>query len=501
VSDDNLFLTTELDEFGDEVQDRFFTALSHPGVILYDPDNDSFIFTDTSQDGKLTAKRLASNLTLGQMVLDKGIIRLAQEARRGGPTIAARGFTAAYERFISRLPHVYPDRLSFPRVSGLYRLPAVVRDESGRLVQAWPGHHRERRLLFTNGMVQPQEVEACDTSYPTLKRWMSAIEFTDEVYRGNLMGYILSCLCRPVLPQFPFLVVDATSRKQGKTTVADAIAYFLTGETVAPITHTGDEQELEKRIASACGLPGPNIVYLDNIRPKRGQSGVIRSQFLAAAATSPTVKVRPVYGKRAEPVDFPITMLTMNEAVVESDLHDRSVRLVLTGKAGRYFDPNPLAYAKTYRHELQCEAVHLLQSLDMAGAFDPVTRMGDWEEIATKAAQALGLSCNYDPDAVDTPDAAVKELVSLVSEMAEENELDPTFPELAERLILNREALPELFSLIRRTNATTNARRGYALRKFMGGLEERCLCIDGKRVRFMIEHDSKKCLRARLEEV
>ena len=500
MSDEGLFLTTDLDSPTPDTIDRLCEAMSSPGVIMFDRDNDSFILTDTDPAGNLTARRLTSPLTLGQAVLDRGIIRLMQEVR-GGQSATPRGYLAAYERYLTRLPQLSPHRLSFPRVTGLYRLPAVVTDDSGRLCQAWPGVHPDRHLLFVNGMVPPAEVEVANPDYPLLKEWMSSIEFTSEVFRANLMGYILSCLARPILPQFPFLVVDATSRKQGKTTVADAIAYFLTGDTVSPITHTGDEQELEKRIASSCGLPGPNIVYLDNIRPKRGQSGVIRSQYLAAAATNPCVKVRPVYGKRAEPVDYPITMLTMNEARVESDLHDRSVRVVLTGKAGRYFNPNPFVMVKQYRRQLQAEAIHLLQSLDLNAEFKPVSRMGDWEQIATLAAAKLGLTTDYDADAVDTPDAAVKELISLVTEMCEESTAHPTFPDLADRLLMNRDALPELHSIVKRTNATTSARRGNAIRKFMWSLSERALCIDAKRVQFVIEHNPHKVLTARLETI
>ena len=457
-----VFTTAQLDAPTTETMEEMCRALRDCGCFYQDPERGptegGVIYAATSPNGKTWATRIVPPMTFGETVLSRGIVRILQDSRQGARPLF-RAFWTAYEKMITKLPITHPEVLDLPQLSTIYQLPVMVSEPtSGRLVPAWPGLHPDQGIFFSGEMVPPMALERVDPAYPHLHAWLSDIRFTAGAYAANLMGYVLACLARPILPLFPFLVLDSIDKKCGKSRVAEAIHYFLTGRVARPFTFTGDESELEKRLASSCGKPGPNLIMIDNVRPKRGQSGVIRSQFFAAAVTCPTPTVRPVYGRASIPVDWPIIILTMNEAVVEQDLSDRVVRVVLSDP-GRYFDPDPLEYAKLHLQELRAEALHLLSQIVLRPDFHQLTRFHDFEQVATVGAGLFNMQTNYDASQLDTPDALVRELHAAVQELGER----ATTEALAVHLRMGRDYLPELASHLRRHNAVNDEAQGRVL--------------------------------------
>jgi hypothetical protein len=393
------------------------------------------------------------------------------------------GYQKPYHKRVGVLVEEMAVEGGLPQVKAPVKLPAVVRS-GGSLVPLTSVGVTPSGYL---GLGAPFERAEVDPAYPHLRAWLSDIHFTSPIYKANLYGWILSLLARSACREFPFLVLDATSRKQGKSTLCAAISQFLVGHDMAPITHTGEESEFEKRLSAYCNLPGPNLVTIDNVRPKRGQTGTIRSQFLAVAATNPTPCVRGLYRKRSEPIYCPVIVFTMNGASLESDLYDRSVRVVLTGEEGRYFDPSPLEYAVKHRTALLSEALTILEKVDLTKRLTFKGRMGTFERIAVCATEELGLMANYDPDAVSTPDAVVRELVTLIEDMHDETGEWPKPDAAAGQLQLASVYLPELHHTMRRSTASTVKARGKVLEQIIKLYQGRTLFLDGKSVRFLTD--------------
>lgn len=475
-------LTTDLDQSKRETYEAVAAQIRAAGFFFVDPDakgESRYIYAPRAASGELTARRLMRKSEFVQLLLQSGLLQLMKPTRDGLQVLPASGWLP-YMKILEGLDDVVP--LDLPPVNGMYRLPCVVQDGS-RLVPAWPGRHAGSGLLFTGTPWNPdRKVDRIEH----LKVWLSGLEFSSQVHRGNLLGFIVSCFARNVCPQFPFLILDATDRKQGKTTLATAVYRLLTGRSLTPITHTGNEGEIEKRIAGLAGNPGPNLVVIDNVRPKRDQGGTIRSQFFATAATCPLPSVRPVYGKCPIPVDYPIIMLTMNAAAVEPDLFDRTLRVVLDGQPGRYFAPNPDEYVQKYRDVLIDEIMTILGWMDLSTVHVPKTRFGTWERIASLGADYLDLEYNLDPDVYDTPDAIVKELIAILQDYASEGNPTPDLTEVAGRIRAHQRVLPELWEVVRSSRCTSDKTAGDALALVIAKFSGRELCSAGKRVIFTV---------------
>ncbi len=469
--------------------EKIVEHLRASGRYFYDPISNSFIVA-VGQGGavRIVPEKIGENLTLtGQVrIFTGGVGRLP-------PAPMSAGAISPYERRLSTAVAYHADRL--PHAYGTVWLPQATVGTEGNYVQLGPAYSAERHLVYFGSGLDPHAVEAVDRDYPHLTSWLSALEFTSPCFRANLYGFVVACFARTECPTFPFLLVDATSKKQGKTTLVEALAYLITGRTVTPITYTGDESEVEKRLAGSCGKPGPNVIFIDNVRAKRGQTSAIRSQFLAVASTSPYPAIRPVYGKQNVPIDWPIIMMTMNEGSVESDLHDRSVRLVLTGKEGRYFDPHPLEYVKAHRMELLAEIFAILRDTqaDPEG-FCPATRFGEFEAIAQQAAEKLNMAVRFDPDAIDTPDNEVRELVAFVESACEEKGGPVSVDDLGVAARFAQNTHPELCQAIRNAHAATDRTRGRVIMRLVEKLQRRSIHLNGRKVHFTLteEHGSRR---------
>jgi hypothetical protein len=451
----------------------------YPNGSFYRDEAGNFLHLGT-KDGLPFAHRIAPRRGIGPAVRDMGVICFGR-ANQHGQVVPLPYFQQA--PYIKWLDHLLSGELlqSFPLARGLYNLPAAVLDGEG-LIQAHAGYHHD--ILFTGSMVKP-------APGPHLKEWLSALEYAEPVYEDNLYGYILSCFARPSCPYFPFLVVDGITRKVGKSTLVDSLCYLLTGQIKAPFTLSGGEQELEKRIAGSCGSAGPNVIYVDNVRPLRGQTRAIRSQLLAQAATSPTVSVRPVYGKRPEVLDYPILIFTMNGAAVEHDLHDRVVRVVLAGESGRYFKPHPLEYVKEHRQELLAEIMRALISAQIDTSYAN-SRFGQFEWIARAAAGTLGFAPDYDPDVADTTDSTVQELRVLVDDMVKDAGGQPVALSKVANMVFFNTALQELAAALSIGPTPTDRSRTEALRRFVEKLTGRKLFSEGRSFEFVLDRSEEK---------
>jgi hypothetical protein len=369
-----------------------------------------------------------------------------------------------------------------PALNGVYRLPAVCPD-GAKFTQVVSGIQHGRCFVG-----KPINTAGAPKGCPLLRSLMSNFYFESEVFRANLIGYMFALLTRPFCPSFPALVIDGKTRKVGKTTLAATVVEMLLGCQIEPFVFGGGEQEIEKKLGGRCNQPGPNAFFIDNIRPRVGGPKAIRSQLLSVAVTTSSFGVRKVYGKKTEPIDYPVAILTMNHASVENDLHDRVVRVILNGKPGRMFKRHPLRFMEQNRLLILKEMIAHLEELELDTSACN-SRFGMFEWVATTAAKSLGLSPNYDPDAVHTPDGAVLELRQLVLDMTDECGGPPAAMKIAGTIKV-KECAPELLSLVQRAATPTQKSIARNLVEFVKSLDDRQLYYYGKIFKFVLDKDS-----------
>lgn len=390
--------------------------------------------------------------------------------------------------FFATLREHFPTAM--PQAKSIVKLPAFRFSADGRrLVRAQPGFCVDDLVLYTpNGAVALPEP---DPSYPHLKEWFSGILFADPVYHGNLMGTIAAMFSRTAGIEFPLILLDANEKSVGKSKVATAIGLLLTGSLVDPCVFTGNEEEMERRIAKNAKKPGPTYLFVDNVRPKKGQAPQIRSQVLCTLATQKSVLVRALY-EGLVPVFDPIAVITMNGARVEPDLADRIVRVSLMRPPGpanhREIDPHPVKYAEEHRGALLAEVFHLLENLELT----PVqggrwfTRFYDFERVAVAAAAALGLEASFDPSRIQNADAIVHELYYLLVDKFEGR---ASFPQLVEAITVSTR-LTELREFLLQQGRVDRGLALFLQEYVQGNFVGKPFRLDKKQISFIIVADT-----------
>lgn len=348
---------------------------------------------------------------------------------RGGQGAAVERPVPAYEKagITKRLHDMLKDPMCariLPTITSLVNAPAA-KIVGRRIVRrAFPfevGDHGDK--VFCLGSLEALPPPAAD--YPLLRLLWSGVRFSLPIYHANLVGYTVAMLARTGFSEshgFPLLLLDSRYKSSGKSQIADALGYLLTGRLPLSVTYTGKEEEMERRFSDLVDKPGPNFIVFDNIRGKRGPAGAhthqVRSQFLAQLATRRVVYPRTLY-KGPHPLFDAIVALTMNGAVVEQDLADRVIRIGVTRSPGAVQEPlipHPLEVVKEHRQGLLAEIFDILSKIELVGARDRThhTRFYYFEQILEAGARAAGLTASLDPSLVDSADAFVRELVSLL---------------------------------------------------------------------------------------
>lgn len=472
-------VNTDLDAMEEEALESYLNLIQDLGSFYLDAEApDVFVY---NPPGTPHVEQITDHVS--EVLLSEGHLNFMFQGRRDLAPMGA-AYCGAYHKRLTSFLRRKLHRLNLPKIHGYYNLPAMI-EEGGRLYLANPGYHKPSKVLFLGKPTHRSDIDKVDPGYPHLHRWLSDIHFTADEYRGNLMAFIVASFARNLMNEFPIMILDSTSKQQGKTTTAAAFLNLLTGNGASPFTHTGAEEEVEKRIAGDADRPGPAVCFMDNIRPKRGQSGTIRGQLFATATTSPRPKVRPVYGKKLVPLNYPIFMLTMNDAVVEPDLVDRSIRVVLTGISGRYFKPNPQDYVRRHRIELIHEIQHILLQTDLTQTCTFESRFGLFEKVARHAASKLGLPINLMPHGIDTPDSFVKELVASWRELEEEHDRPPTWEALSGHVRVTNN-LTELNNFFARKHASSDKARGKLLKAEVERVSRQRLYVDNKEIKLHV---------------
>lgn len=330
-----------------------------------------------------------------------------------------------------------------------------------------------------------------DPSYPRLKEWMSALSVAHETQRATLLGWALASLCRAHIDRFPALGITGM-KSLGKSRLTEALSVFLTGKVQATLTFSGREAEMEARVGSFTGTPGPILILVDNIRFSNGYHATtqINSQLISSAtcATNPTV--RKLYAGSV-PLNMPLFVLNTVGMVVEGDLRDKIFTVRLLPPVGHvpgdpvYLKIDPLEYVRKHRFALLREAQHLLTSIDLTRMEAPRTRFLEWEVIVSRCLDKLGMPYDFHYRAQEAVDGTILELSNVLN-----SGLDIPATEVVK---LTRDMhTPELNAVMRSFREPTDEGRAQAFLAWCSDNLVGKYVVKGQTVRFVIKETSLK---------
>lgn len=253
-------------------------------------------------------------------------------------------------------------------------------------------------------------------------------DFVNDAGRSVWLSGLLSVVARHTFNgPAPLIIIDASKRGAGKTTLVDIIMILATGAKACRMVYTPDDVEMDKRI-TALALAGEQAVLIDNIVGKFGSpsfdaaltSGSYRGRVLGKAEMTPALPMRIVW------------FATANGIVIGADTARRSLfaRLEPTtdhpenrrgprpGQPWRY--PDLLAHVRANRAELLSAALIIVKAYLQAGRPDlKLTPMGsfpEWSDVIRQAIVYAGATDPYETvkeaHEADVQDHAVRMMIA-----------------------------------------------------------------------------------------
>lgn len=358
-----------------------------------------------------------------------------------------------------------------PAVQSIVQAPAAI-EVGGALTWAAPGYHPASRTLVLAGAPLPPAqpwAGALDVvarrRAPHLFDLFSCAPFLTCRDHCNLLVWTVLLFARPALDHFPFLILNSNRKSTGKTTVMRAVAHLLRGDDApAPVNFAASEDKMDFAIADFAGRPGPTLICVDNVRAKRGQAHLIRSQKISSAQGMHVIGASPKC-QSTQPVFDPVFVFTMNSARLEHDLADKflTVSLHTPNNAPHYFTPvHPLDWARAHRSEIIAEIRPLLEGrrLDTPLGDKLGSRFGRWESLAHAVAADLGLEVDFGAATTSLSNIALVEFNELYEHL---KDAGPVTVRALVDATLTRPELLELNAALSQSGALSDARRAAAL--------------------------------------
>jgi len=146
--------------------------------------------------------------------------------------------------------------------------------------------------------------------------------FISESEIANAISLYLSrFVCGMISGPSPVYVIEASSPGNGKTLLAQGLAYPSTGKIIEAMSEGRNDEEMRKRITAKL-INSPNFVFIDNVRNQIAYSS------LAAAITAGVWEDRILGVSRT--VRVPVTstwVITGNNPSLSSEMARRCVRI------------------------------------------------------------------------------------------------------------------------------------------------------------------------------
>jgi hypothetical protein len=218
----------------------------------------------------------------------------------------------------------------------------------------------------------------------TIAEILCDFPFISESEIANAISLYLSrFVCGMISGPSPVYVIEAPSPGNGKTLLAQVLAYPSTGKIIEAMSEGRNDEEMRKRITAKL-MNSPNFVFIDNVRNHIAYSS------LAAAITAGVWEDRILGVSRT--VRVPVTstwVITGNNPSLSSEMARRCVRIRIdTGREqpwmrdpSEFKHPDLLQWVKMNRGQLIWAGLVLVQNWIANGRPMPVNKnMGMFEQ-------------------------------------------------------------------------------------------------------------------------
>jgi hypothetical protein len=303
---------------------------------------------------------------------------------------------------------------NIPTLTGLMASPFMRSD--GTIVST-PGHDSVSGYLLLDDGMKAVEVPEAPTdedvgrAVKCLQDLVTDFPFAGPEHFSAWLATLLTVVARPAIDgPVPMLWIDANRRGTGKSKLGRVIGIITTGGKPTELSWTGDEKEMESRIASLLN-GGDNFAVFDNA------SGTIRNPVLERFLTSHAFDFRRFH--RQELVKLPnrtTLAITGNNLTLRGDLSRRVIRCRLvtamecpeTRNGFRHADIE--GYATANQPKLLAAALTILRAHAVAGFAPcpvrvtredgtvveaparPVGSFNEWDRVVRHAILRAGLA-------------------------------------------------------------------------------------------------------------
>jgi putative DNA primase/helicase len=230
------------------------------------------------------------------------------------------------------------------------------------------------------------------------------------------LSVFLSALVSQILEAEPHHLFGSPEARSGKTLVIQCAGIIATGRLPPAMSHTGREEEDEKRLVGAYMQGGP-IILIDNV--KKGSK--ISGDFLCASITGSSTSCRKLgfTGQTTVPTNSMICS-SGNNIGVEGDMAERTIACTIDAQmeqpGTRKFEVDLHAYCLEHRGEIVAACLTILRAFVVAPdrklTLDGMIAMGGfkpWSEMVRAALIWLGEAdpiASMDSLRADDPESA-----------------------------------------------------------------------------------------------
>lgn len=268
-----------------------------------------------------------------------------------------------------------------PLLDAIQKIPTID-PITGRVLDT-DGYDPERRLYLDLGDCsdwqgipgRPSEADVKD-ALKTL--WFPFKDFPlpSAVDRGALLAFLLTAVCRRLIPKCPGCLVSAPTRGSGKTLLATSIAN-LSGSDPDIFPPADTEEELRKRLATIVRHNTPAFI-IDNVE------GTFSSASLCMFLTSERFDDR-LLGANVKLTGRTnsLVLLTGNNPIIAGDMPRRLIRISidtrLENPCNRTFKVDPDQHTKKHRLEMVRAALIVLRAAHVSGFRHDRGRLASFE--------------------------------------------------------------------------------------------------------------------------
>ena len=310
--------------------------------------------------------------------------------------------------------------LGFRPCSGFVRVPLFIK---GKIISA-PGWHAPTGLIvdvredLPATPDRPTKDDAIRALARLLRPFREYLRNSPKL-RPVLAAAALTAVLRPSLPTAPAILIDGNVVGVGKGKIARALAVLATDGLPAIIAEGHNDEETEKRVATAV-LQGASALLFDNLQR------TVASSTLESVLTEGVATVR-IFGRLADvTVECrALVLMTANNATLRRDMLRRTlpVRIVVPQEKPelRRFDFDPVDEARQDRAELLAAAFTVVKAWHVARGLPENAKirtktLGSFEMWAEIVAGAVEWLTGDNP--VDAVEARKNEDPAAVAERA-----------------------------------------------------------------------------------